>query len=234
MTAIFKRDLRAYFTSPLGYVFLGAFTLAMNFNFYYGNLESGTSIMTNQFSFMQFVMMFLIPILTMRLLSEDFKQRTDQLLLTAPVRLTDIVLGKFFAAFAMFFVAILFTLLQVVVVAMFGYPSAAIIFGNYIAIISVSATFIAIGLFISSLTENQLVSAVLAIGVLLGLYLIDVASVGVQEPILRMVFSWLSLYRRYTSFLRGVFSITDFLYYISICTVFLFLTTRVLEKKRWS
>lgn len=98
MSAIFKRDLRAYFKSPLGYVYLAAFVLVLNIYFYLMNVYSGSSSLDGIFSFIVTMCVFLIPILTMRTFAEDYKQKTDQLLFTAPVRLTGIVLGKFFAA----------------------------------------------------------------------------------------------------------------------------------------
>lgn len=234
MVAIFKRDFRAYFSSPLGYVFIAAFLLVLNIYFYINNVYSASADISVIFGFIVPMLVFLIPILTMRTMSEDYKQKTDQLLLTSPVRLTGIVLGKFFAALGVFTVAMLFTAIYVVVIVLFGTPNAATIFGNYVAIFAVAGAYISIGIFISSLTENQLISCIATLGVFLGLYLLDNAYSIINSSFFKNVIYWFSLFRRYNTFTQGVFSLSDFLFYISVAVVFVFLTVRVLEKKRWS
>ncbi len=234
MRAILKRDLRSYFSSPLGYVFIAAFLLVINIYFYLYNVYSASSDLTYAFSFMLLMMVFLVPILTMRTFSEDYKQKTDQLLLTAPVKLTGIVLGKFFAALVVFLITLVFTLLYVVVIAMFGHVSSAIVVGNYVAIIAVACTFISIGVFISSLTQNQLISCIATLGAFLALYLFDYSYNIVNSTFAKNMIYWLSLFRRYDSFTNGIFSFADLIYYLSVAGIFVFLTVRVLEKKRWS
>ena len=234
MSAVYKRDLRAYFASPLGYVFLMAFLLVINIYFWATCVYTGNNSMESVFSFMVYMMIFMIPILTMRTFSEDYKQKTDQLLLTAPVKPSGIVLGKFFSALTVFAVALIFTLLFVVVIAAKGTLNAATTIGNYIAIFSVACCYISIGVFISSLTENQLVSCIATLGAFLALYLVDYTYNLLNITWIKNIIYWISIFRRYNSFNSGVFSIADFFYYISIAAVFVFLTVRVLEKKRWS
>jgi ABC-2 type transport system permease protein len=234
MRAIFKRDLRAYFSSPLGYVFIAAFLLVINVYFYLYNVYVASSDLTGVFGFMLTMMIFLVPILTMRTFSEDYKQRTDQLLLTAPVKLTGIVLGKVLAALLVFLITLAFTLLFVIVIAMFGSVSVASVVGNYVAIVAVACAFISIGVFISSLTQNQLISCVVTLGAFLGLYLFDYSYNVVSSTMAKNAIYWLSLFRRYDTFTNGIFSFADLLYYLSIAAIFIFLTVRVLEKKRWS
>lgn len=234
MTAIFKRDFRAYFTSPIGYVFVASFLLVLNIYFYLINVYSASAAIENTFSFIITMLVFLVPVLTMRTFSEDYKQKTDQLLLTAPVRLTGIVVGKFLAAFGVFVLAMLFTLIYVIVIAMFGTPNAAMIVGNYVAILGVACAYISIGLFISSLTENQLVSCVATLGAFLFLYLVDYMYSYINVAWIQNLIYWFSMFRRYNTFTQGIFSLSDFLFYISVAATFIFLTVRVLEKKRWS
>lgn len=234
MTAIFKRDFRAYFTSPIGYVFVASFLLVLNIYFYLINVYSASAAIENTFSFIITMLVFLVPVLTMRTFSEDYKQKTDQLLLTAPVRLTGIVVGKFLAAFGVFVLAMLFTLIYVIVIAMFGTPNAAMIVGNYVAILGVACAYISIGLFISSLTENQLVSCVATLGAFLFLYLVDYMYSYINVTWIQNLIYWFSMFRRYNTFTQGIFSLSDFLFYISVAATFIFLTVRVLEKKRWS
>ncbi len=234
MSAIFKRDFRAYFTSPVGYVFCAIFLCLFNVFFYLANVTINSSNLSTVFSNMRLYTMFLVPVLTMRLFAEDFKLKTDQLLLTAPVKLHNIVFGKFFAAYAVFALAMCFTLIYSVIISMFGTPVVGVAIGNYVAYFAITAAFFAIGLFISSLTESQIVAGIISWGVFLGLYILDLARNIITVDWVRTLLGWISLYSRYSTYTRGVFSFSDFLFYISVCAVFLFLTIRVLEKKRWS
>jgi ABC-2 type transport system permease protein len=234
MSAIYKRDLRGYFSSPLGFVFIAAFSLIMNLVFYITNLLQGRSNLPIVFNIMLYSLIFVIPILTMRTFSEDYKQRTDQLLLTAPVRASGIVLGKLFAALTVYLIGLALTVIYVLIVAAFGKPNMAIVIGNYIAIIAAASVYISIGVFISSLTENQLVSAIASLGIFLGLLIMDLIYTLIKVDWIRAILYWVSLYRRFNTFTMGVFSVADFFYYISVSAVFVFLTVRVLEKKRWS
>lgn len=234
MLAIYKRDLRAYFTSPLGYVFIAAFLIITNLVFLVTNLLTGNNAIGTVYTVILYILIIIVPVLTMRTFSEDYKQRTDQLLLTAPVKASGIVMGKFLAAYTVYCIALLFTIIYVVIVAAVGDVNMASIVGNYIALLGVATVYISIGCFISSLTENQLVSAIATLGVFAALFILDMAYSLVNVDWIKTVLYWISIFRRYNTFYLGVFSVADFFYYISISAVFLFLTVRVLEKKRWS
>ena len=149
--------------------------LISNLFFYLNNVLMASSNIVPLFMNMQMLLMLLIPLLTMRLFSEEFKQKTDQMILTAPVRLSSIVMGKFLAALCVFLIALAFTLLWVVIVAVYGSVPVRSVIGNYVAIILAASMFIAMGTFISTLTENQLIAAVLSFAVFFGLYLLDYA-----------------------------------------------------------
>jgi ABC-2 type transport system permease protein len=234
MSAIYKRDLRAYFTSPVGYVFIAAFLFVMNLVFFLMNMLTGENRLAMCYTIMLYAMMILVPILTMRTFSEDYKQKTDQLLLTAPVRPAGIVMGKFLAAYTVFVITLALMLVQVVIIAAMSTPNAAIIIGNYIALLSAAAVYISIGCFISSLTENQLVANIATLAVNVTLFLLDYAYDLVNVGWIKQVLYWISVYRRFNTFYVGVFSVADFVFYLCVAAVFLFLTVRVLEKKRWS
>lgn len=234
MLAIFKRDLKSYFTSPLGYVFIAAFLAVMNVFFYLYNVYPAQSSLATVFNFMVYILIFVTPLLTMRLFSEEFKQKTDQLLLTSPVKISGIVIGKFLAALAIFAIALAVTLVYVVIIAAHGQPNVRELLANYLAIFCVASAFISIGVFISSLTENQLVSAVLTLAVFLVLYLVDTSGFGAENAILNNILYSISLFVRYTTISNGVLTLSDIVFYISVAAVFLFATTRVIEKKRWS
>lgn len=234
MSAIYKRDLRAYFTSPVGYVFIAAFVFVMNLVFFILNMLTARNQLTTCYSIMLYALMVLVPILTMRTFSEDYKQKTDQLLLTAPVKPVGIVMGKFLAAYTVFVISLLLMLVQVIIISAVSSPNVAIIFGNYIALLSVGAVYVAIGCFISSLTENQLVANIATLAINVALFLLDFAYNYINLSWIKRILYWISIYRRYNTFYLGVFSVADFFFYVCAAAVFLFLTVRVLEKKRWS
>ena len=234
MAAIYKRDLRAYFTSPVGYVFIAAFVVVMNLIFYIMNMLTGQNQLTAVFSIMFYALIVLAPILTMRTFSEEYKQKTDQLLLTAPVKPAGIVLGKFLAAYTVYVISLALLLIQVVIIAAVSTPNMAIIVGNYIALLAVGAVFISIGCFVSSLTENQLVANIATLGINVFLFLMDYAYSLINLTWIKHILYWISIFRRYNTFYVGVFSVADFFFYLCAVAVFLFLTVRVLEKKRWS
>jgi len=234
MLAIFKRDLRSYFTSPIGYVFIAVFLVVSNLFFYLINILNMYSDLSNVFSNLLFILMFIIPLLTMRLMSEEMKQKTDQMLLTAPVKIIDIVVGKLLAAMAVFLIALACTLTWPLIVTMFGTPAVYTIIGNYVALIFAISTFIAMGLFISALTESQIISAIVSFCVFLGIYFMSSLGSDLDSPVISSVLNWFSIFSRYSNFTLGIFSLADIVYYISVTVVFLFLTTRVIEKKRWA
>ena len=229
-----KRDLKGYFTSPLGFVFVAAYIVIMNATFYITSIMNSTNGLTQVFNVMLYSLAIIVPILTMRTFSEDYKQKTDQLLLTSPVSPSGIVLGKFFAAYLVFIFGLVLTIIYVIICQAFGRVNMASVIGNYVAILGVAAVYISIGVFISSLTENQLISAIATLAVFALLLILDLCYNLVNTAWIKAVLYWLSIFRRYNTFVMGVFSLADFVYYISVTAVFLFLTVRMLEKKRWS
>lgn len=237
MSAIFKRDFHSYFISPIGYVYVGAFILVMNLYFFLSNILYSNPYVSDTFGFMMIVMMFTTPILTMRTFSEELRQKTDQLLLTSPVKLSSIVMGKFLAAYAVFCSVMALTLVWILIISIFGEPNTAEVVGNYIAMLAVAGVYVAIGVFVSSLTENQIVAALGSLGIFIALYLISLAVTYLSSAMpawLVTVLGFFSIFGRYSIVSQGVFSIADLFFFLSFAAVFLFLTVRVLEKKRWA
>lgn len=233
MNAIRKRDMQGFFRSPLGYVYIGAFAAIMNLYFFATCVLSSSSDLSSAFSNMLIVFLFLMPILTMRLFSEEYKQGTDRLLLTAPVSIWEIVVGKFLATLSILFVALLTTLPWLVVIQIFGTPAWPTIIGCYIAVIFSSMVFAAMGMLLSSLTESQLIAAVLSFALFLGLYVADMLSYSLDSSsIMGTILSWLSIFTRYDTFMSGQFSLGNLIYFVSLTGLFLYFTTRVLERRR--
>ncbi|MBR2284758.1 MAG: ABC transporter permease subunit [Ruminococcus sp.] len=233
MGAIYRREMGAYFISGAAYVFLAVFALLFGIFFYNGVIGSGTTETSAMFSSMFIFVLFLIPILTMRLLSEEKKNRTDQGLLTAPVGLWSIVLGKYFAALTLFVIAESLVFIYSIILAVLGDVVWSTLLGNYFAMLFLGAAFIAVGLFISALTENQMAAAVASMIVLFMLYLLDSLSANISNEYIKKILSSLSFYSRYVEFTQGVFNLTSVLFFLSAAFLFNFFTVRVLDKRRW-
>ncbi len=250
MFAIYKKELRSFFINPIGYVFVGAFLGIAALLCSYTTILSSSYNTDTYFTILIFVIGILIPLLTMRLFAEERKLRTEQLLLTAPVTITGMVLGKFLAALTLFASSLLiscinFIPLYVVADAERGAhadtidfyhigPVTGEIVGNLVGILLIGAAFIALGTFISALTENQLAAAVITISVIAFLLVLGLVNSLINVYWLRTVISWISIYSRFGNFQNGLFDFASILYYASICFAFVFLTVRVYEKRRWN
>lgn len=234
MGAIIRRELSAYFTSPIGFVYLGTVYFLSGIFFVTGVLVVNSADLRPVFSSLLLVVMFLSPVLTMRLMTEDRRHRTDQALLTAPITLGAIVAGKFLAAALVFAAGISITLVYAIVLNFFSSMNWAIVWGNYIALLLLGFAFISIGQFISSLTENQAIAAIGAFACFLGILLLDAVPSIISNPRLAAVIGELSFTRRFTPITSGILSVSNLVFFISVCGIFLFLTARVLEKRRWS
>ena len=243
MKAIFKRELESYFKSPLGYLFLGLFLAFSSLVFMTTNVLQGSAIMTSYFSSVCYIFVVAIPLLTMKMFSEERKLKTDQLLLTAPVKVTEIVLGKFFSGFAVLAIGVAATLLYLVFVKIYGNPVVAQSFVGYIGILLYGGMLIAMGMFISALTQSQVIAAVSTlalVGVLsfVGMLSIDFSSLfngafSFVGAFLNGAQNFLDINARFADFAAGTLNIVPLFYFISITALFILLTVRVIERRRW-
>ena len=233
MFAILKRELSAYFASPIGYIYLAVFYVFSGY-FFFGVLYSNTTSLSNVFNGMFTIIMLLIPILTMRLLSEARKNKTDQALLTAPINLISLVMGKFLSALIVYALGVAITLVYAIIIATFARPDWMVICGNIVGMLLLGAALIAIGMFISALTENQVIAAVGGFAAGFSLILVDSLSTLVTIDWLSSFISGLSFMVRYDEFTSGILDISNVLFFVSVCAVFIFFTVRVFEKRRWS
>lgn len=248
MFAIYKKEMRSYFTSPLGYVFTGIFLVFSALLFSYTTFLSKSYDTSSYFTMLIFAFVILIPLLTMRLFAEERKLRTEQLLLTAPVSITGMVMGKFCAAFTLFLSCVALSCINFIPLyaiaaaergdvsyeTTYTGPVTAQIIGCLIGIILIGAAFIAIGTLISALAENQLAASVVTMAVIVGFVGIGLFASFIDVYWIRMTLSWISVVGRFSNFSAGVFDIGAIVYFISLAFVFLFLTVRVYEKRRWS
>ena len=241
MLAIWKRELQNYYLTSIGYVFMGIFLLLGGVMFFLGNVMSMTPSAATLLGNLNYIFMLTVPILTMRLLSEEKRTKTDQLLITSPVSIWDIVLGKFLAASTVVFLTTVITLAYVAMLSQYTdqmYP--AVIACNYLGFLLLCLSYVSIGVLMSALTENQVSAAVLTLGVNVLLQILEsvFSSTSFTLPdmlsFLRPVMSWFSLYSRYNEFAAGRLSFANILYYVSFSGIMLFLAVRVIDKRRWS
>lgn len=254
MLAIYRKEMASYFVNPIGYVYLGIFLVFSALLCCYTTIVAGTYSTTNYFFYLIMSLIIFIPLLTMRLFAEERKMRTEQMLLTAPVSLTGMVLGKYFAALTLFVGGVLVSCVNFIPLYVISAaeksgsttlshigPVTGEIVGSLIAVLLLGAALIAIGTFISALTENQLSAAVITIGVIAVMVLLNVLNMLTDnggQPLIgsyavRFVIDWVCVLSRYTAFSQGLFDFSALLYYASIAFVFLFLTIRVYDKRRW-
>ncbi|MCL1823758.1 MAG: ABC transporter permease [Oscillospiraceae bacterium] len=234
MLAILKREIASYFTSPIGYVFIAVCILTSGLFFFIFTLSQGVTDLSPVFQFMFFVLMIFVPVLTMRLMSDEKRQKTDQLLLTSPVGLTGLVIGKFLSAFAVFLLGVLAMPVYGIVLSFFTKISWPSLWGNFTGIVLLGSVYISLGLLISALTENQMIAAVGSMFLNLVIFLFDALAAFIPFKLLSDVLKNISVYERYLGFTIGLFTLSSILFFASVIAVFIFLTVRVLERRRWA
>ena len=186
------------------------------------------------FSNMMLVLMICIPVLTMRLMSEEARMKTDQALLTAPVSLSGIIWGKFLAAMALFGVGMAMTVIDFIVLSSFASPQVSIFIGNLIGLLLLGGAFISIGLFISTMTQSQLAAAIISFAVILFFYMLDYFVTAVPWNWAQNILSAISFTGRYNEFTNGILDYGNIVFFASVIFIFNFLSVRVLERRRWS
>jgi len=234
VSALIKKELSSYFSSPIGYIFCALFILANSITFYLYVITTQTAYISPIIAMIYSISMILIPLLTMRLISEEKKQKTDQALLTAPLRIIDIVMGKFLSAFFIYAVCTATLFLYSGVIAYYTIPVWGVAFSSYIGILCYGAFLISIGMFISSLTENQFIAAVISYGVIFMLSTVDAQMATTTDSFSMAVYKYFSVSNHFNSFASGLFSPYDMVFFLSFMALFIFLTIRMIDKKRWS
>jgi ABC-2 type transport system permease protein len=231
--AIAWREIQTYFTSPMGYIVALVFLALTGFFFGLGVSEDfPEATIQSYIDPIAFILVLLAPAMTMRLMAEEQKLGTVELLLTSPVRDWEVVLGKFLASFTFFIVTLALTLYYVVLLYAFGSPDSGPVWSGYLGIILYGATALSVGLLASSLTNNQIVALVVGFGILLMLSLIDLAS-GQVDGVWETILSQIGLTAHLDDFSRGIIDTNNIIYYLSVTAVFLFLTVRAVETRRW-
>ncbi|MBD3321707.1 MAG: ABC transporter permease subunit [Chitinivibrionales bacterium] len=235
ISAIFKKEFKAYFLSPIAYVYITVYLVVTNFLFFQGFFLINQADMRGYFGLLPWVFLFFIPAVTMRSWAEEKKLKTMELLLTWPVRDVEVVVGKFLASFAFLAIIIVLSVTIPVTIAILGNPDFGPIIGSYLGSLLMGGAYIAIGLWVSSLTENQIVAFILGVVVTFVLFIIGnpFVTMAIKQPLLVSLFSYLGLGNHFESIGRGVMDSRDIVYYLSVIGFFLFLNVRSIESRKW-
>ncbi len=233
MRSIWKREWQSYFHTPAGYVFIGIFLLISSVLFYLAILRQHSGDLPTFIGEMSYLWMLLSPVLTMRLLAEEKQKRTDQLLITSPVSLTGIVLGKYLAAVSVLALTTVLTLLYALVVALYGtvYPGELAV--NLLGFLLQGCAFAALDLYLSGCASTPVTAAVLAFGANFLLWMLDLLENQIDIAWLGEILRFISLYRRNEAFLMGQLSPAGILWDLSFIAVFLAMTVHRLDSRRY-
>ena len=230
-----QRELSTFFYSPIAYVVLAVFLVVTGMFFISDNFVPGgePSLRITFGNYLPVILVFIVPMLTMRLMSEEFRSGTIETLMTAPVSEVDVVLGKFLGTLVFYLVMLATTLLHVILVACYGPLDVGLLLCNYLGLILLGGLYISVGLFFSACTRNQVI-AVLCSFVLLAVFtfLANYLARG-QEGALRVVLQHLSLIAHFQDFARGLVHTNHLVFFVTSTVLFLFLAVKTLESRRW-
>jgi ABC-2 type transport system permease protein len=246
--AIADKELRSYFASPMAYIIIGFFALPFGVFFYLyleaflrqsmqmaqfgGNLNVNQQVIRYVLQNASVIILFVMPMITMRTYAEEKRSGTIELLLTSPVTDLQIIVGKFLGAVGLYIAMLLVTMLYIAILFVFGNPEWRPLIAAYLGLLLMGGAFLSIGLFISSTTDNQIVAGIITFVVFLLLWIVGWFSEG-AGPVVGAVTKYLSVTEHFDDFSKGVIDTKDILYYASLITFGLFLTAKSVDTERW-
>lgn len=223
MWAVIKKEVKSYFLSPIGYIFIGLFLLMSSVFFYLDVVTYGSAQFENMFYSATTILTFIVPVLTMRMFAEERKSGTEQLLYTSPKSITQIVMGKFLASMIVIFATAILTLLYFVILSFLGTPHLQTALVTLLGFIMLSVAYISFGMFASSITENQIIAGVITIGFFIITWFL---------PDFSEALSTFSLINMFNKFPSGLIALEEIVAYVSFSTLFILLTILVLQRRK--
>ncbi len=231
---IIKKELNSYFNSPLGYIVVSVFLMISGWLFMQTFFLVGQSSMRSFFGLIPVIFMFILPAVTMASWSEEKRSGTVEVLMTLPVRSSSVVFAKFLTSFVFLIIMLILTLAIPMMVSDLGSPDRGVIAAGYIGALLLGSSYIAIGLWVSSVTKNQIISFIITAGIVFIFYIIGNSFILDSLPgWIGEIGRFLSFSTHFNSILRGVISLSDIVYYFSVIAFFLFLNTRAINLKTW-
>lgn len=234
ISTLCKKEFKAYFNSPIAYIFITIFLALTNWLFFVSFFLMGQANMRGYFAILPWVFLFFVPAITMRMWAEEKKMGTIELLLTWPVKDIEVVGGKFLASFLFLIVTVCSSITIPITLVILGSPEIGPIVASYLGSFLMGAAYLSIGLFVSSLTENQIVAFILAVAISFMFFIIGEPFVTARLPGLVVpVAEYLGLGTHFNSISRGVIDSRDIVYYLSVIGFFLFLNVRSIASRNW-
>lgn len=227
-----KKELRSFFDSPIAYIVITIFLLITGWFFFSDLFLVNQASLRNLFGIVPFIFMFFVPAVTMRLISEEKRSGTIEVLLTLPVKDYQIILGKFLAGLILIFAAVILTFVYTLTLSGLGNLDFGSVVAGYIGLIFLGAAYLSIGVFTSSLTQNQIVAFITSFVIIFALFMLDKVLIF-MPGFLVSFFEYLSVDYHFSNIARGVIDSRDVIYYLSIIFLFLFLAVRALESRKW-
>ncbi len=231
---LFKKELMSYFNSPIAYIFIGVFLIVGNWLFFNYFFVIGQASVRNYFSLLPWIFLFLSPAITMRLWAEEKKSGTIEFLLTLPITDWQATLAKFFSALAFLAISLVLTITLPISIAFLGDIDSGQVIGSYLGALFLGGSYLALGLFISSLTKNQIIAFVLGLVACFVAFIIGASFVLENAPQFALpVMKFLGLGSHFYNISKGVIDSKDIIYYCSFIFIFLWFNVRVIEKRGW-
>lgn len=234
VTALTQRELAASFLSPVAYIVAAVFLIATGYLFMTQTLvEGGEASVRTMLNGMAWLLAFAMPLLTMRVLADEFASGTIETLMTAPVSDFEVVFGKFLGVFVFYLALLVTTLVHVVLLFAYGASDVGVVICGYVGMILLGGLYVAVGVFASSLTRHQLVAAIVGIGLLSVFTLVVDAFAGWQGGTWRTVLGYINILHHFGDFSKGILDTKSIFFFLSSTLFFLFLAVKVLESRRW-
>jgi ABC-2 type transport system permease protein len=227
-----KKELRTFFDSHIAYIVITIFLLICGWFFFSDLFLVNQASMRNLFGIIPFIFMFFVPAVTMRLISEEKRSGTIEVLVTFPVKDHEIILGKFLAGLILVAVAVILTLVYAITLSGIGDFDFGSVVSGYIGLIFLGAAYLSVGIFTSSLTENQIVAFITSFVIIFALFMLDKVLMF-MPTLLASFLEYLSVSYHFSNISRGVIDSRDVIYYLSLIFFFLFLAVRSLENRKW-
>ena len=232
IAAIYRKELNTYFTSPTAYIFIMMFLVITGYFFWFILIDGRKASMRDTFNVIGSVLLFVTPMLTMRLMAEERKSGTLELIFTSPITSTELILAKFFGALTIYGLMFALTGIYPLILKMLGKPEFWPIASGYVGLAFMAGCYTAVGLLASTLTENQLVAGIISFGILLVFLVLDWLRNYFTNPALLDLLQQVSFFQHYEGFSKGVLAVPDLFYFSSLIVFVLFLSTRILEIQR--
>ena len=230
---IFKKELRSFFNSPVAYIVIVVYLIILGWFFTSNLFIYNLSTLRTVFEMTPFLLLFFAPAITMRLISEEKKSGTLELLVTKPIQESEIITGKFLAAWVLYFFTLLPTLCYYITISIIGELDTGAVIGGYLGLLLVGAVFIAISVFGSSLTENQVVAFIISLFIVFILFMLDKILFYLPSSI-GMILEYVSIDYHFGNIARGVVDSRDIIYYVSAIGISLYIATAMLQRRRWA